>query len=895
MRKAGQGSETPLRVPPDENWRTTDQDEINRRKRRAASEPMTILNRTPAHPVFSNFNVTSRSSGQTYQVEVREISPRVGSCTCPDFRVNDLGTCKHLERVIRELACGEPLSDRIDVVPDRVMGRLLIERNLNRLPAALRPYFDITGLALPEFSPTEILEACERVGLDVVRVSQDVEPWMARLARQTERIRLRRAYEHAVCSGHYPPQETLEPLLPYQREGMLHLAFTGRALLADEMGLGKAVQAVAAVALLYRLGEVRHAVAVVPEAHQREWEGHIRRYTALSCETVAGDRAARRRAYEQKAAFTLVSYEQVLRDSRLFLDVLNPECVILDEAQRIRNWNTRTAQTLKQIESRYLFVLTGAPLEQRLDELYTLMSLIDPEVLGPLFRFNREFYTLDEDGRPTGYQNLHRLRERIRPYVLQRRRTEVETELPDRTERVVYVPMAPEQRDRYATHETQATLLAAQSQQRALTRSETERLRREIAMMRMLCDTPYITDETSRVCPKLEELRNAMESVLAMSGVKVLVCSEWERMLQLVRALCEQQGWGYAWHVGSVPQGQRKREIRRFRNEPACRVFLATDAGCPAGSLSQASVVIQCDVPWTAARFEQRIARVCHSHQVRSVTVLNLVAADSIEARLLEQLKQGRANGAAVGARVSLTQRLATLLPLTEATERTPVEHPSFEALRALDPELGFAAALAERMGEKLVACDVWHTEEGRPVFLLAAEGPLRVANLIADRLAADWFAHVAAGPVLEVVAPGVSDVLRRFMDKGWLRMPHPVGARTLYQRGQGLSRPRMMPDDEQARILELREQAGQAFRQARRLMRQLAFDAARAPLELSMVLLARAFARQHRLAEPRHARQTLTEPYAELWGDLLPVLREGLQENSPVALSRALMAKFGR
>ena len=222
-----------------------------------------------------------------------------------------------------------------------------------------------------------------------------------------------------------------------------------------------------------------------------------------------------------------------------------------------------------------------------------------------------------------------------------------------------------------------------------------------------------------------------------------------------------------------------------------------------------------------------------------------------------------------------------------------PVAHPSFEALRALDPELGFAAALAERLGEKLVACDVWHTEEGGAVFLLAAEGSLRVASLVADRLAADWFARAATGPVLEVVAPGTCDVLRRLVDKGWVRVPQP-GARTLYQRGQGLSRPKLTPDDGQARILELREQAKQAFRQARRLMRQLAFDAAREPLESSMVLLARAFARQRRIAEPQHARQTLTEPYAGLWGDLLPVLREGFQESSPVALSRALMAKFG-
>src|SRR5207247_10766562 len=105
--------------------------------------------------------------------------------------------------------------------------------------------------------------------------------------------------------------------------------------------------------------------------------------------------------------FTIVNYEQMLRDA---LDVnarLRPEIVVLDEAQRIKNWSTKTTQAIKRLRSRYAFVLTGTPIENRIDELHSLMDFLDPSVLGPLFRFNREFYDLDDRGRQVGCRNLH--------------------------------------------------------------------------------------------------------------------------------------------------------------------------------------------------------------------------------------------------------------------------------------------------------------------------------------------------------------------------------------------------------------------------------------------------------------------------------------------------------
>ena len=133
---------------------------------------------------------------------------------------------------------------------------------------------------------------------------------------------------------------------------------------------------------------------------------------------------------------------------------LRPDIVVLDEAQRIKNWSTKTTQAIKRLRSRYAFILTGTPIENRIDELYSLMDFLNRSLLGPLFRFNREYYALDDHGRPTGYRNLDKLHERIKPHMLRRRKAEVETELPERSDRNHFVPLSAEQQGEYDAHES---------------------------------------------------------------------------------------------------------------------------------------------------------------------------------------------------------------------------------------------------------------------------------------------------------------------------------------------------------------------------------------------------------------------------------------------------------
>jgi len=890
------------------DWRTTDQEEVDRRRLRAVRERMRIRNLTPEHPVFSNFSVAS-ASGQIYSVELRELKPLAASCTCPDFRVNGLGTCKHVEAVLRGLradgatalrAAESAGSSRVDLVPDAATGRLTVERNLNRLPSALRDCFDVTGLALEECPSADIFATVEKFGGSGVRVSQDVAPWLARQARDAERIRLRRAYEQRVRAGLYPPSETRVPLLPYQREGMLHLAFTERALLADEFGLDKCAQAIAAVALLRRLGKVERVLVVSPRSTCPEWEAQIARLTTLPVRPVGDEKESRPDACASVPFFTVVDDEAFLRDIDAATTALRPDCLIVDAAQRVCNWNSRFAQAVKRFDARYLFLLAETPLDARINVLYSLLSLLDPHVLGPLFRFNREFYVLDESGRPVGYQNLPRLRERIRPYVLRRLKDDVRNELPDRTDRVVRMPMSTEQRERYAPVEARAVQRLAQAKGGAFPSSGVSELQRDLARMRMLCDTPYILDEDCRVCPKLDEIAALLDAALATPGEKVVVFSEWERMLALVRASCERLRIDAAWHTGAVPSAKRRQAIARFRSDPACRVLLSTDVGGVDLAFPQAGVVIQCDAPWSAERFERRIARVWRAGQVRNVTVVTVVTEDSVEARLCALLPELSTKTDGIG--VAASDKNRAFLELAAAVlggrvSEAPRPRVSAAALRAVDPELGFASVLAARLRGGLFACESRGTVDGRRVMLVAVEGDAEAVSAAAVDLRESWFDNRGADnpPEIEVVGRGTYETLARLVSCGVLTEPPSAsGVRTLYRAGEGLALPRMEPGDTESRARQLAQRAREALRRARLLVGRLAFDEARRPLEEAVLCLACAHAVREGAPEPADWRQSVSERFRPLWGDIYEAVRELLAvDGSPVAVFRALGTKI--
>ena len=514
-----------LERPPLLGWRTTDEDEIALRRWRGRTEIFAVEPIEPAQPVFGTFRVRS-GSGAAYEVEIRSLTSFTNSCDCLDYRANGLGTCKHIEGVLVALRQRGSLAFRVAAARGSARIEVFLDRRGSAAPSLtwpstdrraaraarrfLAPFLDPSGTLTHDPARIEALMSAWHVTpvavRQQVRVSRHFAPWFDRLRRERSRKQARAAFLAEVRNGAASFDLLRCPLLPYQREGMLHLVFGERALLADEMGLGKTIQAIAACELLARRKNVGRVLVVCPASLKAEWEEQIARFTERSVRSVFGSRAARLAAYREPAFFNIVNYEQVLGDAPDINEVLRPDVIILDEAQRIKNWQIKTARQVKSLRSLYAFVLTGTPVENRIDELYSIVQYLDPELIGPLFRFNRDFYDLDERGRPVDYKNLAGLRRRLQPVMLRRRKCDVEAELPGRTVKNYFVPMAEEQALRYADYE-QAGRHAARAGQAAAAHSKGVRAAANAARLHAH-DLRYAGDPRSKL-PRQPEARGA--------------------------------------------------------------------------------------------------------------------------------------------------------------------------------------------------------------------------------------------------------------------------------------------------------------------------------------------------------------------------------------------------
>ena len=645
--------ETKDRPPTFRGWISTDEDEVKRREWRGRTEidEVRVLDRE--HGPFADYRVAS-SSGSTYVVEVRSLRERINSCECQDYRTNRLGTCKHIEGVRRHpggtrsfRAAKRDSSERIEVFLDErdgpVVRMMVPETVADRHPGLVQEAErHLRGLRRGSGKALAALRELALDRPDLIRVSRRLDSWAETRRASVRRHRERARFAADLEAGRRSLDFLKRPLLPYQTEGVLHLAFGERALLADDMGLGKTVQAIAASALLRDLRGIERVLVVSPASLKAEWEEQIATFSDFPATVVFGSPQARRAAYARHTFFTLCNYEQIVTDRRELLETLRPDLVILDEAQRIKNWQTKTANAVKKLDSRYAFVLTGTPLENRIDEIYSIVQFLDPELLGPLFRFNRDYYELDERGRPIGHRNLEVLAERVSSVMLRRRKEDVESELPGRTTKTFFVPMTEAQLEAYESYEFLARRLAAVAAKRPLTPEEFKLLQGHLACMRMICDTPYILDGRRHECPKMEEIERLLPDLMDDPERKVIIFSEWVRMLELVRDHAAEAGIEFAWHTGSVPQPRRRAEIKRFREDPDCRLFLSSESGGVGLNLQAADTVVNMDLPWNPARLEQRIARAWRKHQTRPVNVINLVSEHTIEHRMLGLLDAKR-------------------------------------------------------------------------------------------------------------------------------------------------------------------------------------------------------------------------------------------------------------
>ena len=602
--------------------------------------------------IFSEFIVTNPQTGGQYRVAVR--GQRLGEnyCSCPDFAVNTLGMCKHIEFTIANLrkkrGGTKAFEQGFHPVYSEIYLRYGARREVIFGPGTQCPkslvdlasgYFDENALLKPDaYSKFDrFLRGASSLDHDL-RCYEDAIRFITHVRDRAElKRRVDKAFPSGINSAAFKKLLKVN-LYPYQRTGALFAARAGRSLIADDMGLGKTIEAIAAVEILAKTVGLERVLIISPTSLKHQWKQEIEKFSDRSVQVVEGLLAKRTQLYASDSFYKITNYDVIYRDFDLIARWM-PEMIILDEAQRIKNWKTRTAKSVKKLESEYAIVLTGTPLENRLEELHSIVEFVDRFRLGPTFRFLAEHQHVDEVGKVVGYRNLSTIAKTLEPVLVRRTKNEVLKELPQRLEKNYFVPMTKEQMKHHEENrEIVARIVAKWRRFGFLSEADRRRLMIALQYMRMSCNSTYLLDKTTDHGVKADELISVLHETFENPQAKAVVFSQWLGTHELLRRRLESCKRDYVLFYGAVASSKRKDLVNKFKNDPNCRVFLSTDAGGLGLNLQNAAVVVNMDLPWNPAVLEQRIGRVHRLGQNQVVRVVNFVAQGTIEHGMLSLL-----------------------------------------------------------------------------------------------------------------------------------------------------------------------------------------------------------------------------------------------------------------
>ena len=520
----------------------------------------------------------------------------------------------------------------------------------------------------------------------------------------------------------YAPQGLQVQLRPYQLEGLAWLQYLRAqglgGILADDMGLGKTAQALAHVLTEKNTGRLtRPALVVLPTSLLFNWQAEAARMApGLRLLALHGPRRAHSYADITRHDLVLTTYPLLWRD----VDALAAQpfhLLILDEAQMVKNAGSRSARALRKLQAPHLLCLTGTPLENHLGELWAQFDFLMPGFLGDVRSFNARWRKPIEENGETLRAQL--LAQRVRPFILRRRKQDVATELPPRTETILRVQLQGKQRDLY-----EAVRATADKQvRRALERQSFEGAQITILdallKLRQVCCDPRLVKgiqqgphapphlregeaflpgggpAAKRTAQTMEraklELLADMLPALVDEGRRVLVFSQFTEMLTLAAELLDALALPYLTLTGQTPPRQRGAVVRQFQAQDdtsAPILLVSLKAGGVGLNLTAADTVIHLDPWWNPAVEEQATARAHRIGQDQPVFVYKLVVEGSIEERMLElqtrkaALAQEVLGHDAEGAvKFSEADLHALLAPLSEPANN-PLGLPGEDALR---------------------------------------------------------------------------------------------------------------------------------------------------------------------------------------------------------------------
>lgn len=575
-----------------------------------------------------------------YRITLRDFENEIGYVDSIDLRTNKLGTTKHIMFAFQKLKSNKELFARlgkqypfVEIFLDPLNDYKItwfypheLDADISKL---IKSYFG-AGHVFPDEHVKDFLRfinKAEEFEQIVIRpeVSKKVEA--AYNKALLDRLRRTTTTDYSIIKAE---------LFPYQKEGVEFALFREGTIIADDMGLGKTLQAITTAVFKKQIFDFKRTLVVCPASLKAQWKNEIEKFCEEKAVVVGGLPKQREEIYrESDAYFLIVNYETVLRDSRI-INQFPADFIILDEAQRIKNYATKTAQAIKRLKRKHNLIITGTPIENRLIDLYSIVQFVSPEFLTPLWEFSYQHCYFDESSksRITGYYNLQSLKARLQEILIRREKRNVLRQLPNLQEVTVPVHLHPQQAEYHAGF---ATGIAKILRKKYKTPYDWQKLMMLLTSMRMVCNSTNLIDKETNFSPKLSELRRILVEKLDLihSNRKIIIFSEWIRTHHLISEVLRELDIGYTELSGKVPVKKRSRLIQQFEEDDNCQVFLSTEAGGSGLNLQVADTVINFELPWNPAKKNQRIGRIDRLGQTaQKLTVLNFISRDSIEEKI---------------------------------------------------------------------------------------------------------------------------------------------------------------------------------------------------------------------------------------------------------------------
>lgn len=441
------------------------------------------------------------------------------------------------------------------------------------------------------------------------------------------------------------PESLQDVLRDYQKSGYYWLktlkanGFGG--ILADDMGLGKTIQV---LSLLLSMKEEakrqginnRCSLIVCPASLVYNWQHEIKRFTPeLNCELAVGIKPDRERVTseidEEKTDVIITSYDLLRRDIDLYR-YLSFECMIIDEAQFIKNPSTQVAKAVKSVKAGFKAALTGTPIENRLSELWSIFDFCMPGYLFNYKNFKEKIeIPVVSDGDGDEMQHLRRM---IAPFVLRRLKKDVLKELPDKLEENIVSQMTKEQEQLYKAHLQRVKMLVHSKDDEEIKRDRIAILS-ELTRLRQLCCDPGLIYENYNGGSAKADLLLEMVKSAAESGHKVLLFSQFTSMLDRISKLLSKEGISHYLLTGATKKEDRIKMVDAFQEDDTPVFCISLKAGGTGLNLTAADIVIHYDHWWNIAVQNQATDRAHRIGQKNVVTVYRLIMKDTIEERII--------------------------------------------------------------------------------------------------------------------------------------------------------------------------------------------------------------------------------------------------------------------